>query len=293
MTNGLGALLGQAIDLVVPVAEDDAPWATPWEGSRAAEELVAEETAHPEPEMGSWPWALAPMMARLALRVAVEEANVLRLALDTDGVSYGADVLCRSILETLSLAWWLLDPAIDSPKRRARAMLYRWHSARQTETAIRHLELQMEDDPVGYGEVPAHVERDAASLGITFDRQGGRIGCQGEVWPSYSERVALLVNSVWCQARLPYAVLSAVAHGEVLGLTRNVGSNPGEAASLRPVRGTNWTWFWHDTYLACGALLFSAERAAYFLGLNEPMRAVQAGKTAIQGALEVIRSGPE
>ena len=293
MTCGLSSLLGRAIDLVVPVVEDDAPWATPWKGSRAAAELAAEETVHPAPETGSWPWALAPLIARLALRVGAEEAKVLRLALDTDGTSYGADVLCRSVLETLSLAWWLLEPTIASPNRRARAMLYRWQSARQTETAIRHLERQMQDYPVGYGEVPEQVERDAASFGITFERAAGRTACQGEVWPSYSERVALLVSSVWPQTRLPYAVLSAVAHGELLGLTRNVGSKPGEAASLRPARGANWTWLWHDTYLAAGALLFSAERAADFLGLKGSMTAVQSGKAAIQEALEALRSGPE
>jgi hypothetical protein len=292
MKSGLSVVLGQAIDLLIPVAEDDAPWTTPRLGSRAAAELADEEALHPEPETGSWPWLLAPLIARLALQVGAEEAKALRLLLDTDSTSYGADVLCRSVLETLSLAWWLLDPAIDSPKRRARAMLYRLHSARQTEMAIRHLGLQAEEDRVGYGEVPERVERDAANLGIAFDRKGRSIGCQGEVWPNYSERVALLVSSVWPQPSLPYAILSAVAHGELLGLTRNVGSNPGEAALLRPARGANWTWLWHDTYLASGALVFSAERAANFLGLTEPMRAVEAGKLAIQQALEALRSGP-
>ncbi|MDA8266701.1 MAG: hypothetical protein M0T79_15445 [Actinomycetota bacterium] len=291
MASPLSTLVGQAIDLVVPVAEDGAPWMTPWRDSRAGRELAAEEARHPEPEPGSWPWLLAPLVARCALLVGVEEAKVLRLALDADATSYGADVLCRSLLESLSLMWWLLDPDVDAPGRRARGMLYKWRTAVQTQNAVQHVGVQPDGDPAEYGELPEQVERDAASFGLNL-KGTPRDTCNGEGWPSYTERVAKLVSNIWPQPKLPYAVLSAVAHGELLGLTRNVGSKPEGAASLRPVQDASGTWLWYDAYLASGALLFSAERAADFLGLEEQMRTVQVGRAGIQESLKALRPTP-
>src|SRR5258708_18777858 len=104
--------------------------------ARSLSRLAAEEAHRPEPETGSWPWLAAPMIARWALQVAAAEAKGLPAVLDRDATSYAADVLCRGVLETSSLLWWLFDPGIDAERRVARSLVYCLHSARQTGRAI-------------------------------------------------------------------------------------------------------------------------------------------------------------
>ena len=123
-----------------------------------------------------------------------------------------------------------------------------------------------------------HRSGAAPSYGLTCERRrcGRRqvLFCGEEPWPSYTERAASLVARIWPQQKLPYAVLSAAIYGELLGLQRNlvrslpgtrglrVASNPGTAMCL-----------WQDTYLVIGALAFTADRAAAFLGLNNQLTA--------------------
>src|SRR5207248_7657044 len=73
--------------------------------------------------------------------VEVEEAKGFSKVLDPNATSYAADVLCRGILETASLVWWLLDPDIDAQRRLARSLVYRLHTAAQTGRAIEALAL--------------------------------------------------------------------------------------------------------------------------------------------------------
>ena len=218
--------------------------------------------------------------------VSVEKARVFRGAVDTDTTSYGADVLCRSVLEAASLAWWLLDPDLDAEGRLARAFQYRYHTACQTEKAVDHLGARPEEDASQYGELPETVRQEADDLGVPLTSP-----------PRYTQRVAGLVPQVWPQPGLPYAVLSAVAHAELFGLARNLGQRPvarqasqaGTAMALHPVPDPSGFWLWHDAYLVSGALLLSVERAAGFLGLSQEMTELQAGKTEIQQRLEQLR----
>jgi hypothetical protein len=53
------------------------------------------------------------MIASWALQVAVKEAKGFSAVLAPETTSYASDVLCRGVLETTSLAWWLLDPDVD------------------------------------------------------------------------------------------------------------------------------------------------------------------------------------
>lgn len=129
MVTELRVLLSDAIALALTVADADAAWDTPWAHSLAGAELAAEEARRPEPETGSWPWLAAPMIARWALQVAAAEATGFSVILDPGTTSYAADVLCRGVLETSSLAWWLLDPEIGGQRRLARSLVYRLHSA--------------------------------------------------------------------------------------------------------------------------------------------------------------------
>jgi hypothetical protein len=125
---------------------------------------------------------------------------------------------------------------------------------------------------------------------------GGREG-QKESWPSYSDRAADLVRWIWPQQeRIPYAVLSAVAHAELLGLARGI-PRPGPARpsaatapdAIRPVAGPAGLWLWHDAYLVIGALIFTAERAASFLALEDQLAALRSWTGELDRALPGLR----
>lgn len=226
----------------------------------------------------------------MALQVALEEAKGFSAALLPNMTSYSADVLCRAVLETSSLAWWLLDPTIDAKTRMARSLAYRLHSAEQTKKAIDALNLEPDDNPSEYGELPQAVMEDIASVGLPTNQSGRPLFSKDEARLSYTNRVASLVVQIWPQRDLPYAALSAVAHGEMLGLQRNLANGPDGKPSLRvgPGAGSDG-WLWLDTYLVVGALIFTAERAAAFLGLDDELKAIGAWMEDVHGRLEALR----
>ncbi|HUY51800.1 MAG TPA: hypothetical protein VMV92_39895 [Streptosporangiaceae bacterium] len=296
MLTELRVFLTQAITLALAVAGDDSAWNTPWAHSTAGRELAAEEARRPAPGTGSWPWLTAPMIARWSLQVAAAQATGFSATLGPGATSYAADVLCRGVLETSSLAWWLLDPDIGAGQRLARSLVYRLHSASHTERAINALELGPEDNRAEYGELPGDVRQDIEGAGLTWEwrkRDGRRVLCCGEEpWLSYTERAARLVEKIWPQRNLAYAVLSAVAHGELLGLQRNLVQSPPGTPGLRvaPDPATD-SWLWQDTYLVLGALVFSADRAAAFLGLDEQLAALHALTGQLDERLPALRPG--
>lgn len=283
-------LLTRTIDLVAGVTNDP-HWDTPWRDSRAGQEL-AEEESRPDRPSGSWPWLGALMIARMALQVAAEEAKGLLAVLGQEATSYAADVLCRAVLESSSLAWWLLDPDIDADRRVARCLAYRLSSAQQTLKAIQHLVLDPDEDPSEYGELPDDVVEEIEGLGLTWSPRGagGRPVCADESCPSYTERVSALIGQFSSQQKIPYAFLSAVSHGEVLGLTRSLVRRPNEKTKqLFPDAHDSAFWIWHDVYLMIGALTFSADRAASFLDLDEQREALEHWMKAAPRALSALR----
>lgn len=297
MASELSDIVGKATVLAADIADDDDPWNSPLLRSQAGSELAEQEDRHPPPGTGSWPWLQAPIIARAGLWAGVEEAKTLQVALDEDKTSYGADVLCRAILESLSLTWWLLEPEIDSSGRVARLFLFREHTAEETKRAVTSLKLGDEEDSSQYGELPGDVMAHAKKLSIILESKlvnGRKVRCCGDQrWLSHTDRVAQLVEHVWPQRRMPYAVLSAVAHAELLGLTRNAGlAAPGSPPSFRPAPDPTGLWLWQDTYMAVGALMFAAARTAGFLGLSDRVNAVQAAKEEMQRELANLRSGP-
>jgi hypothetical protein len=286
------------------VTDADAAWTTPWAHSQAGKELDDEERRRPEPQTGSWPWFGAPLVARLALQVAVEEAKGFLPVLGSDVTSYAADAVCRAVLESSSLAWWLLDPGIGAEARLARALAYRLHTAKETERAIAHLGLLPDEDPSEYGELPEAVGQDIRSLGPkwSWHPSGTWVSWgdqqeQKQSWPHYSDRAVDLVRCIWPQEKMPYAVLSAVAHAELLGLARNLPAPDAEGSSavgmlrdaVRPVADPAGFWLWHDTYLVLGALVFTAERAAAFLALDHQIAALNTWTGELDGTLPTLR----
>jgi hypothetical protein len=294
MLDELRLLLSRAVAVVFGVADADTAWSTPWAHSGAGKELAVEEARRPAPHNGSWPWLAAPMIGRWALQVAAEEATGFSKVLEANTTSYAADVLCRSVLETASLAWWLLDPGIDGPQRTARSLVYRLHTARQTARAVDALDLESGDDRSGYGESVADVQSEITDPGWTSicNKYGVSVsfGATTESWPSYTERAARLIEKIWPQRDLPYAVLSAVAHAELLGLARNLTRLSPAMAGLRSGPGLDAAvWLWQDTYLVLGALVFTADRAASFLGLPDHLDAIHAVVEQLDERLLTLR----
>jgi hypothetical protein len=306
MVGRLRSLLTKTTAMVLDVTDADTAWNTPWAHSQAGAELTEEETRRPRPQTGSWPWLMAPIAARLALQVAIEESRGFSAVLASDAASYAADVLCRAVLESSSLAWWLLDPAIGAETRLARSLAYRLHTALETTRAIDHLGLGPDEDRSEYGELPEAVEQEIGHLGPawtwkTWGRSGASVSWgegkeEEQSWPSYTYRVEDLVRHIWPQQKLPYAVLSAVAHAELLGLARNL-PPPGianrprlrERTALRPVSDPAGFWLWHDTYVVLGALVFTADRAAVFLRLEDQLTALRTWTGELNSILPTLR----
>ena len=199
-------------------------------------------------------------------------------------------MLCRGVLVAASLAWWLLDPDIDAQQRTARWLVYRLHSAKETAKTVNALELGPVEDASGYGESVADVRKEIGGLGwresgqsVVFD--GGK-----ESWPGYTERAGKLVSAIWPQGDLPYRMLSAVAHAEVLGLARNLASQAPGVSAVRPVPGpAAEVWLWQDAYLVLGALVLSAGRAASFLGLDNQAATLNALTQHLNRTLSTLR----
>ena len=106
--------------------------------------------------------------------------------------------------------------------------------------------------------------------------------------PGYGERIAQMVGLIWPQHTPPYAVLSAVAHAELPGLTRSL-SDPGDGLDPRPDPAGSTLWLWWGTYLVLGALMFTAERAARFLGSPDQFDALHAWTADLDRALPALR----
>jgi hypothetical protein len=225
--------------------------------------------------------------------VATTEVEGFAAVLDV-GTPYAADVLCRAILESTSLVWWLLEPDIGAQRRLARALAYRLRSAIEAERAVEHLGLADDEDRSGYGERRAEVIGAIEELGLEYRAvRGGRpITVGGETLPGYSARVSALVRAVWPQAGLPYALLSQVGHGELVGLARG-SLETGTAEPGRAPSPSDRFWIWHDSYLVLGSLALAAHRAAFFLGLDEETDLLSAWMTECQDALGGLRPTEE
>jgi hypothetical protein len=263
----LGALLSRVLLAARNLVDDEAAWSEPLAASQAGREMSAQDarTGTDRPT-GSWPWLLAMIVARWTLRTAVEFATDFANLLANGGAASTTGVLCRAILEHTSLTFWLLAPDIDSDGRLARALNYQLHTARQTKRAFGRLGVDEDEDPAGYGEMPETVVEQIRALGCSVTETGGiRCGASCVDWPRYSDRVEQLVRFIWPQHKLPYAVLSAIGHAELLGFHRM--GMPGDANDPQQLAQSGTPeWLRWDAYLALGALVLSVERTNVFLG---------------------------
>lgn len=290
-------LLASATERVIELVDCEQVWDAPFADSEAGSEMAAENASR---DTECWPWLLAATFSRWALQVAVEQGRGLRAVIAQGASSYAAGLLCRGVLECCSLAWWLLEPQIGAERRLRRVLVYRLHTAWQTEHAVAALD-RREEDRLEYGELPQAIEKEISDLGFDFSpkrakandrrRPPGRFSCGEEVWPGSTQRVAALVKCFWPEPKLPYAVLSAVAHGELLGLSRSLTWRDGESQP-RPAAGDADLWLWHDAYLTIGAIIFAARRAAAWLGLHDRLAALDDLAGNLANRLTALRPQP-
>jgi len=186
--------------------------------------------------------------------------------------------------------WWLLDPDSDAQQRTARWLVYRLHTAKETAKAVNALELAPGEDRSGYGEAPADVRTEIADLGWSESGQAVVFAGGQESWPGYTERAGKLLSAIWPQGDLPYRMLSAVAHAEVLGLARNLAPPAPGASGVRPAPGpAAEVWLWQDAHLVLGALVLTAGRAASFLGLDDQSATLRALTEYLNRTLPTLR----
>lgn len=312
MFDQVHALLVDAIAAARVVAEEDAAWEAPASGSQAAQEQAAENARWPAPEDkdGSWPWDGAPVTAHWALWTMIEEATALPALLSPQVASYAADVVCRAVLEAGSLTWWLLDPGCDATRRTARWLAWRLHTAEENRKAVNDLNFDPADEASEYGETVESVRQDITKLGWSVpqpkdacptnikhtgkNKAGSSVvfdpGKKPEPWRRPTERVADLVKNFWPQGGLPYRRLSAVSHAELLGLSLNLAPISPDSSVLRPAPTPDAAlWLWQDAYLVCGALVYTAGRAADFIGLDEYAAVLHALAGHLSQALATLR----
>jgi hypothetical protein len=288
LQNLLAETVGVVRELAASPAWDHLP-----AGSESDLEVVA-ENSDASRQTGSWPWRSALMVARWALQLTAAEAEGMAAVLRV-GAPAAPDVLCRAALESAALAWWLLEPDIGSRRRLARALAYRLRSAIGNELTIEYLGLSADEDRSGYGDSRDEVITEITNLALDYkcDKYGHHVHVDGERLDSYAKRVSDLVQAVWPQPGLPYAMLSQVGHAELNGIVRGLDmSPPGDFRSTADVAASFWAW--HDTYLAVGAMVLSAHRAASFLGLDVETAAILKWMESSQRALRVLQpSDPE
>jgi hypothetical protein len=114
----------------------------------------------------------------------------------------------RSMLESCSLAAWMLDPTIDARLRAGRVFTLRYEEMSQQATLLR----TVQNDPPALHKLVARieaVEQQAVSMGYprALDKKGKRVGFV-EKMPTATEMIRMMLNDEWS-----YRLLSAVAHG--------------------------------------------------------------------------------
>jgi hypothetical protein len=126
-------------------------------------------------------------------------------------------VLARSVVETASQAWWLLDPQIGFIDRVQRLQALRWRSACEGERAAA-ADGAAQDQYASYTETLADVERDSQTLGLEIPERAahGVYVCGTQRLPTPSCRVRQMFDAV--DVPSVYSLFSGFTHGELFAL---------------------------------------------------------------------------
>jgi len=190
------------------------PQIGPQPESAAEDELRA--TRDLPAEKGDWgeePIRLAYGSAILCYRASLEQAHAAAVMLTGEYSVVPAAILARSVAETASQAWWLLEPDIGGKRRVCRLQTLRCRSACEGEKAA------AADGATAnqYGETNRAVQCFSGALGLDAPRRDGyAYVCGAERLETPSRRIPAMFAEV--DAPNVYHLLSAYSHGKRFAL---------------------------------------------------------------------------
>lgn len=207
-------LLDGVVEILSVLAD---PQVGPQPESTAEDELRA--TRDLPAENGVWgeePIRLAYGSAILCYRAALEQAHAAAVMLTGVYSVVPAAILARSVAETASQAWWLLEPEIGGKRRVCRLQTLRYHSACEGAKAA-NADGATANQSDQYGETTDAVQFFSGSLGLDAPRRDGyAYVCGAERLETPSRRIPAMFAEV--DAPNVYHLLSAYSHGERFAL---------------------------------------------------------------------------
>ncbi len=187
---------------VIPIYR--APGADPWPRSQAEQELAASA----EKELLETAFSQSGMLIEFVADVATAYAK----SLTTPTQTIAPWTLARSVLESASLAIWLMDTTIAEGDRLKRSFALRYEGLVQQEKFARSIQQTSLVEDVGKRIL--EVERKAIKAGSKqLQDKGGKRKGIGFVMPSVTEIISKMLDREWL-----YRILSGAAHGHFWAL---------------------------------------------------------------------------
>jgi len=238
----------------------------PRPGSAADRELSeARGCALGEGIWGEAPVRTAYAAALMSYTAALDEALAIAAVL-TGGTQTAIPVvvLARSLAETASQAWWLLEPGTAARGRVERLQCLRLRSAIEGEQAAAADGVSEADWPE-YTETQEYVRQYSRRLGLDSPpRDRWAYICGGQRLPSARHRIADMLGDVGVDAA--YNIHSGFAHGEIFALWQGF-EQSADGQLCRPV--VKKPTLLGAVAVAARALYCPAQRLADLYGLDQ------------------------
>lgn len=208
------ALLGEVVEIFSVLVD---PRVEPAPGCTAERELqVTKELPAKDGVWGNGPLHLAYGTALICYRAALEQAGAVAQLMGGARSAVPAGVLARSVAETASQAWWLLESGIGGKRRVQRLQALRFRSACEGEKAAK-VDGAIADQYGRYTETTQVVESYSQTLGLDVPRRDGRVYvCGEERLGTPSHRVPAMFADV--DVPSVYNLQSGYPHGELFAL---------------------------------------------------------------------------
>lgn len=207
-------LLSEVADIFSVLVD---PAVVPVQGSPADGELRAAQTTN----AGTGQWGQEPIRAAYALATinyyaALEQAKSMAALMTGAFTAAPLAVLARSLIESASRAWWLLEPGIGVLARVERLLAARYASAVEGERAAKADGATIAEFGL-YTETVAAVQNCSRDLGLPVPTRDGYVYVCGEQrLPSSSQRVIDMFSEI--DVPSVYSLYSGFSHGEVYAL---------------------------------------------------------------------------
>jgi hypothetical protein len=259
-------LLDEVVEILSVLVD---PRVAPEPGCAAIEELrAARELPAGGGRWGEEPVRLAYGWAMVCYRAALEQAKATAALMSGAYSAVPAAILARSVAETASQAWWLLEPGIGCRRRVCRLQALRYRSACEGERAAK-ADGASNDQYHRYTETTEAVNRYSLALGLEEPRREGYVCiCEGERLESASRRVVAMFADV--DVPSVYNLHSGYSHGELFALREGfeVSYNDRGLPHARPL--LSGEAFKQAVAVASYALYPPGHRLSALLGIDPP-----------------------